>query len=117
MAFRLADLGIFGVRPFAVAQRAREIGIRMALGAYPATVMGLVLKHAATLIVSGIAIGLAGALALSRSLSGLLFNLSPTDPSTLAGVAVLLTAVALLASYLPARQATRVDPQLTLRSE
>ena len=117
MAVLLAALGIFGVMSYAVAQRSREIGIRMALGAHPATVMGMVLKNAATLIVSGIAIGLAGALALSRSLSGLLFNLSPNDPSTLAGVAVLLTAVALLASYLPARQATRVDPQLTLRSE
>ena len=79
--------------------------------------MRMVLSNAATLVVSGIGLGLIGALALSRVLSGLLFNLSPTDPATLARVAALLTAVALLASYLPARQATRVDPLLTLRSE
>ena len=101
MAVLLAALGIFGVMSYAVAQRSREIGIRMALGAHPARVMRMVLKDAALLIVSGIGIGLMGALALSRSLSGLLFNLSPTDPSTLAGVAALLTAVALLASYFP----------------
>jgi putative ABC transport system permease protein len=117
MAVLLAALGIFGVISYAVTQRSREIGIRMALGAHPGSVMRLVLSSAAVLIASGIGIGLAGALALSRSLSSLLFNLSPTDPSTLAGVAVLLGAVALLASYLPARQATRVDPLLTLRSE
>ncbi len=117
IAVLLAALGIFGVMSYAVAQRSREIGIRMALGAHPASVMRMVLQNAAGLIVSGIGIGLAGALAVSRLLSGLLFNLSPTDPSTLAGVALLLTAVALLASYLPARQATRVDPLLTLRSE
>lgn len=117
MAVLLAALGIFGVISYAVTQRSREIGIRMALGAHPGSVMRLVLSNAAVLILSGIGLGLAGALALSRSLSGLLFNLSPTDPSTLAGVALLLSAVALLASYLPARQATRVDPLLTLRSE
>jgi putative ABC transport system permease protein len=117
MAMLLAALGIFGVMSYAVTQRSREIGIRMALGARPASVLRMVLGNAATLIVSGIVMGVLGALALSKSLSGLLFNLSPTDPSTLAGVAVLLTAVALLASYLPARQATRVDPLLTLRSE
>jgi len=117
MAVLLAALGVFGVMSYAVTQRSREIGIRMALGAQAENVMRMVLGNAATLIVPGIVMGLLGALALSRSLSGLLFNLSPTDPSTLAGVAILLTAVALLASYLPARQATRVDPLLTLRSE
>lgn len=117
MAVLLAALGIFGVISYAVTQRSREIGIRMALGARPGSVMRMVLSNAATLVVSGIGLGLLGALALSRVLSGLLFNLSPTDPATLAGVAALLTAVALLASYLPARQATRVDPLLTLRSE
>ncbi|MEO8500077.1 MAG: ABC transporter permease [Vicinamibacteria bacterium] len=117
IAVLLAALGIFGVMSYAVAQRTREIGIRMAIGAHPSRVMRMILRNAAVLIVSGVGLGLAGALALSRSLSGLLFNLSPTDPSTLAGVAVLLTGVALLASYLPARQATRVDPLLALRSE
>jgi len=117
MAVLLAALGIFGVISYAVTQRSREIGIRMALGARPESVMRMVLSNAATLAVSGIGLGLLGALALSRVLSGLLFNLSPTDPATLAGVAALLAGVALLASYLPARQATRVDPLLTLRSE
>jgi putative ABC transport system permease protein len=113
----LAALGIFGVMSYAVAQRSREIGIRMAIGAHPADVMRLMLKNAGALVASGIVMGLVGSLALSRSLSGLLFNLSPTDPVTLAGVAALLGAVALVASYLPARKATLVDPLLTLRSE
>jgi putative ABC transport system permease protein len=117
MAVLLAALGIFGVVSYAVAQRSREIGIRMALGAHPGNVMRMVLGNAATLILAGIGIGLAGAMALSRLLSGLLFNLSPTDPPTLGSVALLLVVVSLLASYLPARQATQVDPLLTLRSE
>ncbi len=117
MAVLLAALGIFGVMSYAVTQRSREIGIRMALGAQPANVMRMVMKNAGTLIVAGIMTGLAGAVALSRFLSGLLFNLSPTDPSTLGAVALTLIAVALLASYLPARQATRVDPLLALRNE
>ena len=79
--------------------------------------MRMILRNAGMLVVSGIGLGLVGALALSRSLSGLRFNLSPTDPKTLAGVAVLPTVVARLASYLPAGQPTRVDPLLALRSE
>ena len=117
MAVLLASLGIFGVMSYAVTQRSREIGIRMALGAHSGSVMRMVLRQAALLVVSGVVVGLIGSLALSRSLSSLLFNLSPTDPLTLFGVAALLTGVALLASYLPARQATRVDPLSTLRSE
>lgn len=117
MALLLAALGIFGVLSYAVTQRSREIGIRMALGAHAGDVMGMVLRNAAGLILSGIGLGLAGAVALSRFLTGLLFNLSSTDPSTLAGVAATLSLVALFASYLPARQATLVDPLLTLRSE
>ncbi len=116
-AMLLAALGIFGVMSYAVTQRSREIGIRMALGARGAEVMSMILRNAAVLVVSGILLGLAGALALSKSLSGLLFNLTPTDPMTLGGVAVLLAGVALLASVLPARDATRVDPLITLRSE
>jgi ABC-type antimicrobial peptide transport system permease subunit len=102
---------------YAVTQRSREIGIRMALGAHSGSVMRMVLGQASLLVISGIVAGLIGSIALSRFLSGLLFNLSPTDPITLLAVAALLTGVALLASYLPARQATRVDPLLTLRSE
>jgi putative ABC transport system permease protein len=117
MAVLLAALGIFGVMSYAVMQRSREIGIRMALVAQPANVMRMVMKNAGALIVAGIVTGLVGAVALSRFLSGLLFNLSPTDPTTPAAVALTLISVALLASYLPARQATRVDPLLALRSE
>jgi len=116
-ALFLAALGIFGVMSYAVVQRSREIGIRVALGAHPAAVLRMVLGHALVLAVVGVAAGLVGALALSRAIAGLLFELSPTDPVTLVAVAVLLTAVALLASYLPARRATRVDPLIALRAE
>ena len=117
LAVFLAALGIFGVMSYAVVQRSREIGIRVALGAHPCDVLRMVLRHALVLAVVGVSAGLAGALALSRVIGSLLFELSPTDPATLGAVAVLLTAVALLASWLPARRATRVDPLIALRSE
>ncbi len=117
MAVFLAALGIFGVLSYAVVQRAREIGIRVALGAHPRDVVRMVLTQAAGLAALGVLAGMAGALALSRVMASLLFELSPTDPSTLAATATLLAAVALLASYLPARRATRVDPLIALRSE
>jgi putative ABC transport system permease protein len=117
MAVGLAALGIFGVMSYAVVQRSREIGIRVALGADPRDVRGMVLRDALVLTLIGVAAGLAGALALSRVIASLLFQLSPTDPATLAAVAAGLTAVALLASYLPARRATRVDPLEALRAE
>jgi putative ABC transport system permease protein len=116
-ALFLAALGIFGVMSYAVVQRSREIGIRVALGAHPAHLRRMVLGQALLLAVAGVGLGLLGSLALSRAIAGLLFDLSPTDPATLAGVALLLTAIALLASYLPARRATRVDPLTALRSE
>ena len=116
-ALFLAALGIFGVMSYAVVQRSREIGIRVALGAHPSHLLRMVLGQALLLSVAGVAVGLLAALALSRAMAGLLFELSPKDPGTLAFVAVLLTAVALLASYLPARRATRVDPLIALRSE
>jgi putative ABC transport system permease protein len=116
-ALFLAALGIFGVMSYAVVQRSREIGIRVALGAHPAHLRRMVLGQAFLLAVAGVGLGLLGSFGLSRAIAGLLFDLSPTDPATLAGVAVLLTAVALLASYLPARRATRVDPLIALRSE
>jgi putative ABC transport system permease protein len=117
MAVFLAALGIFGVLSYAVVQRSREIGIRVALGAHPAAVLRMVLGQAAGLAAGGVLIGLAGAVALSRAIGSLLFELSPTDPLTLGTMAVLLGTVALLASYLPARRATRVDPLIALRSE
>ncbi|HEY3188888.1 MAG TPA: FtsX-like permease family protein, partial [Solirubrobacteraceae bacterium] len=116
-ALFLAALGIFGVMSYAVVQRSREIGIRVALGAHPAHLRRMVLGQALLLAAGGVVVGLLGSLALSRVIAGLLFELSPTDPGTLAGVAALLTGVALLASYLPARRATRVDPITALRSE
>ena len=117
VALLLAALGIFGVMSYAVIQRYREIGIRVALGAHPADVRRMVLGRAFALVAIGVGAGLLGAVALSRTIASLLFNLSPTDPLTLGGVALLLAAVALLASYLPARRATRVDPLVALRSE
>jgi predicted permease len=117
MAVGLAALGIFGVMSYAVVQRSREIGIRVALGAHPGDVRRMVLGHALGLALAGVAIGLAGAAALSRVIRSLLFQVSPTDPATLAGVAAVLLAVALLASDLPARRATRVDPLDALRAE
>ncbi len=113
----LAALGIFGVMSYAVVQRSREIGIRVALGAHPTDVLRMALGQALLLAVIGVGAGLAGAVALSRAIVSLLFKLSPTDPATLASVAVLLTAVVFVASYLPARRATRVDPLIALRSE
>jgi putative ABC transport system permease protein len=117
MALFLAALGIFGVMSYAVVQRSREIGIRVALGALPGDVLRSILREALLLSESGVALGLIGALALSQVLTRLLFDLSPTDPGTLVVMAVLLSAVALLASYLPARRATRVDPLVALRTE
>jgi predicted permease len=117
MAVFLAALGIFGVLSYSVVQRSREIGIRVALGAHPRDVLRMVLGHAASLALVGVLAGLVGAVALSRAIGSLLFELSPTDPLTLGSMAVLLASVALLASYLPARRATRLDPLIALRSE
>jgi putative ABC transport system permease protein len=117
VALILATIGIFGVMSYSVAQRTREIGIRMALGAEAGDVVGLVLRQTATLVVVGIAAGVAMALALSRAMQKLLFELSPTDPATITGVALLLALVAVLAGYVPARRATRVDPLTALRTE
>ncbi|MEO8359602.1 MAG: ABC transporter permease, partial [Vicinamibacteria bacterium] len=117
VAMSLAALGIFGVISYSVAQRTREIGVRLALGAHPGAVRLMVLRQAMALALAGVAGGVLGALALGKTISSFLFQLSPTDPATLAGVAAMLTAVAFIASFLPAHQATRVDPLLTLRSE
>lgn len=113
----LAIVGIYGVMAYAVAGRTREIGIRMALGATTRDVRLLVLSRSAGLIAAGLVLGLAGALATTRVLRDLLFELAPTDPLTLATVATLLAAVALAAAYVPARSATRVDPVTALRYE
>ena len=115
-ALLLASLGIYGVVSYSVSQRSQEIGIRMALGASPAGVRARVVGTTLALAGGGIAVGIAGALAVSRLLTSLLYGVSPFDPLTFAGTTLVLLALAVLASYLPARRASRVDPVRALRS-
>ena len=117
VAVALAAIGIYGVLAFHVTQRTREIGIRVALGAHRGQVMTLMLHQAAVLAAVGIVIGVIGAAALSRYLEGLLYGLTPLDPATFVAVIAAFAAVAALASYVPARRATRVDPVVALRTE
>jgi putative ABC transport system permease protein len=117
VALLLAAVGIFGVMSYSVAQRTRELGIRIALGAGRGALRRLVVGQAMALAVGGLAIGLVAALALSSALEKMLFNLTPTDPATFASVAAVLFVVALVASWLPARKAARVDPVVALRAE
>jgi putative ABC transport system permease protein len=117
VAMVLAAIGIYGVLAYLVAQRSREIGIRLALGAQRLQVITLVLRQIAGLTIVGVAIGIAGAAALSRYLEGLLFGVTALDTTTFAAVVVLFFAVAALASYVPARRATGVEPMVALRTE
>jgi ABC-type antimicrobial peptide transport system permease subunit len=116
-ALLLAAVGIYGVIAYGVTQRTQEIGIRMALGAGRGDVLRMVVKQALGLAMSGILIGGACALLLTRLMEGLLFQVKPGDPLTFAVVSAVLAAVALLASYIPGRRATRVDPVIALRAE
>ena len=114
-ALLLVVVGIYGVIAYTVAQRTRELGIRRALGAQPRDILWLVAAQGLGLALAGVAIGVAGAVALTRMMKALLFEVSPTDPVTFVGVGALLVAVALTASLIPARRATRIDPMAALR--
>jgi putative ABC transport system permease protein len=117
IALLLAAVGIFGVIAYTVTQRTREFGIRLALGEDPAQTRRGVIARGMGLVGPSILVGLACSLLLTRFLGGLLYQVSPYDPLTLGGIALVLTLVALAACYLPARRATAVDPAITLRSE
>jgi predicted permease len=117
LALMLAAVGIYGVMSYLVTQRAREIGIRMALGATRHGILALVVRQGMRLALAGVGIGLLGALAITRLMSSLLFGVGTMDPLTFGAIAILLSAVALLAIYVPAQRAARVDPMISLRCE
>lgn len=117
VALALATIGIYGLLAYLVNQGVREIGIRMALGATQRDILGLIVRQGMTLALSGVGIGLAGAFLLTRLLRSLLFGVEATDPVTFAGIAVLLALIALLASYIPAQRAARIDPMVSLRCD
>ena len=116
-ALALAAAGIYGVISYFVVQRTHEIGVRMALGATPESVLAMVLRQGAAMVILGGIIGLAASLALVHFIAGMIFGIHTTDPATYLGVGILLAIVALLASYIPARRAARVDPMVALRYE
>jgi ABC-type antimicrobial peptide transport system permease subunit len=117
LALLLAAIGIYGVMAYLVSQRTREIGIRVALGARPSSVVRLIVMYALGLAAAGVAIGLVAAVLLSRAMAGLLYQISPTDPWTFGGITLVLFATALVAAMTPARRAARVDPMIALRAD
>jgi ABC-type lipoprotein release transport system permease subunit len=117
LAFGLAAIGTYGVISYLVSQGTREIGIRMALGATPENVSGMVVRSGLTMAVVGIAVGLGGAFVVTRFMHSLLFGVAPTDPVTFAAMTGGLLLMSLVAAYVPARRAARIDPVVSLRSE
>jgi ABC-type antimicrobial peptide transport system permease subunit len=115
VALLLALIGIYGIIAYSVAQRTQEMGIRRALGARQNDILGLVMGQALRLALTGIAVGIAAAFGLTRLMTAVLFHVTPTDPATFVAVALLFLLVALAASYIPARRATRIDPMAALR--
>jgi len=115
LALVLAAVGIYGVMSYSVAQRTREIGIRMALGAQRSDVLKMTIRQGLKLVFVGVIIGLAAAFVLTRVMSSLLFGVSATDPTTFVAIPLLLMSVALLASYIPALRSMKIDPMATLR--
>ena len=115
LALALASVGLYGIMAYSVSQRKREIGLRMALGAARTGVLWLILRQGMSLVLTGVLIGFAAALVVGRLLSKMLYGLSASDPVSVAGAMVVLSAVALLACYLPARRASHVDPLVALR--
>jgi putative ABC transport system permease protein len=113
----LGLIGIYGIVSFGISQRVRELGIRVALGADEVSILQVTMRQGVTIVASGLAIGIVGALVATRYLRGLLYGVAPTDPATFVTVAVLLGAAALGASLVPARRASRVDPVVALRSD
>jgi putative ABC transport system permease protein len=117
LALLLAVVGLYGVMAYAVSRRTHEMGIRMALGASVVEIRGMILTQSGKLVIAGLAAGALASVFLTRFLKVQLFEVSPGDPKTMLGVAAILAAAALLASYLPARKATRIDPMIALRHE
>jgi ABC-type lipoprotein release transport system permease subunit len=117
LALTLAAVGLYGIVAYVVRQREREIGVRVALGATPARVVGLMLRRGMAPVLAGLAVGIPLALLATRLLRSLLYEVSASDPVTFVGVAALLAAVALVASWIPSRRAARVDPTVTLRAD
>jgi putative ABC transport system permease protein len=117
LTLSLASVGIYGVMSYLVSQRTREIGVRMALGATTRDVLRMIVEQGLKRVVSGVALGVLGSLLLTLAIASLLFGISSTDPLTFAGVALLLTVIALLACFIPARRAARTDPLIALRRD